>query len=380
MRILKLILPGEWAVVLFTVYSLCYIAIVRGPKAILSIEFSIFGRGIDVMFALSIVGTCLMLLKLPAARASKKIELWLRRGFIFASFPLVVMCWVTWNEPFWTLWLKASVIDRLIFVSASMLNTFGLASISIAIWAWLVHVLRTTPSMPLASVLIAGLKDLTVWLIMVSCYSWMGDVIGTPTRDFDSLFQSIDGVLFFGYEPLILAQRLIHPWLSEWLAFSYSFYAVAYPLCLGSIYATTGQSGLRQAVTALSVALLVTYVSYSLIPVKGPALSMHFEVPLELYFIQPVKEMLMDRSRITYDCFPSFHTAGTLLMSWLCWRNARSMFWVMLPMAVSTPIACVYLRYHYVTDVLAGAVLAALVIWFTKSIASSIRDQSATGA
>ena len=47
------------------------------------------------------------------------------------------------------------------------------------------------------------------------------------------------------------------------------------------------------------------------------------------------------------------------------WRHARPMFWVMAPIALSIPFACVYLRYHYVVDVIAGAALAAVVCFLT---------------
>jgi membrane-associated phospholipid phosphatase len=124
-----------------------------------------------------------------------------------------------------------------------------------------------------------------------------------------------------------------------------------------------GRRALREGITALCLGMALTYVGYSLVPVAGPVMTMHFQVSLDLYYIKEVKEMLMDRSRIRYDCFPSFHTAGSLIMVWLCWRHARRVFWLTVPMAASTPLACVYLRYHYVTDVIAGVVLFVAVAY-----------------
>ena len=100
----------------------------------------------------------------------------------------------------------------------------------------------------------------------------------------------------------------------------------------------------------------------------GPVLAQRFEVSLDLYYVRDMKEMLMDRARITWDCFPSMHTAGSMLMSWLCWRHARRMFWLTLPMEASTPFACVYLRYHYVVDVIAGVALFLFVVWVTPKL------------
>lgn len=79
----------------------------------------------------------------------------------------------------------------------------------------------------------------------------------------------------------------------------------------------------------------------------------------------------MDATRITYDCFPSMHTCCTVLLGWSAFRHVRPLFWWILPIVVSMPLACVYLRYHYVVDVLAGLALAAVMIWLTPRLRHS---------
>jgi membrane-associated phospholipid phosphatase len=126
----------------------------------------------------------------------------------------------------------------------------------------------------------------------------------------------------------------------------------------------------------VGTALLLSYVSYSLIPVKGPLLTRTFDVSLEYYLIGPVKEAMMDATRVTWDCFPSMHTCCTMLMAWCCWRHVRRLFWALLPIFVSMPLACVYLRYHYVIDVLVGLVLAVVMITLTTRFRSVLlRDE-----
>jgi membrane-associated phospholipid phosphatase len=177
-----------------------------------------------------------------------------------------------------------------------------------------------------------------------------------------------DRVLFLGRDPLDLLEGLISRPLSEWLAFAYSFYAVLYPLVFGAVFLFHGNETVRRATTPVGLALLGSYVSYSLIPVKGPLLSRTFTVSLDLYIIGPLKEAMMDVTRITFDCFPSMHTACTMIMAYLAWRYVRRLFWWIVPVVVSMPLACVYLRYHYVVDVLAGLAVAAVVIAVDRRI------------
>lgn len=209
----------------------------------------------------------------------------------------------------------------------------------------------------------AAWQHLRVWaplLLLLSGYAWMSAVIGQqPANDFDTSLATLDTWLLFGHDSVDVFSALVTPWLSEWLAFVYSAYVLLIPLCLAAIYYQAGLKGLFETAQALTIAFVIGYICYALIPVKGPLLARtHFEVDLGVEAIAAVQSALMDERRITYDCFPSMHTAATLLLAWGCHRHARRVFWAIAPIAASIPFACVYLRYHYLVDVLAGVLLA----------------------
>jgi membrane-associated phospholipid phosphatase len=137
---------------------------------------------------------------------------------------------------------------------------------------------------------------------------------------------------------------------------------------MGAVFMTGNRPALRELATALGLALVVAYLGYSNVPVMGPAFKREFAVPLEYWMMEPLKVAAMDRTRIAYDCFPSFHTAGTVILAWGIFRHARRLFWWLLPITASIPFACVYLRYHYVADVLAGLALAAVACAVTPKL------------
>jgi membrane-associated phospholipid phosphatase len=66
------------------------------------------------------------------------------------------------------------------------------------------------------------------------------------------------------------------------------------------------------------------------------------------------------------DCFPSGHTEIPLLTLWLARRYRRKLFLVYLPITAAMIFSTVYLRFHYVVDVLAGAALAGGIILAVK--------------
>ena len=56
---------------------------------------------------------------------------------------------------------------------------------------------------------------------------------------------------------------------------------------------------------------------------------------------------------------PSGHTAIALLVLFLSYRYARLLFYLFCPIVAALILSTVYLRYHYVIDLFAGAALAA---------------------
>jgi membrane-associated phospholipid phosphatase len=65
----------------------------------------------------------------------------------------------------------------------------------------------------------------------------------------------------------------------------------------------------------------------------------------------------------THGAFPSLHCAVALLALLLAWKHLRWNFWVQLPFGVGLIVGTVYLRHHWVVDILAGFVLTFVAFW-----------------
>ncbi|HTK68861.1 MAG TPA: phosphatase PAP2 family protein, partial [Candidatus Eisenbacteria bacterium] len=62
----------------------------------------------------------------------------------------------------------------------------------------------------------------------------------------------------------------------------------------------------------------------------------------------------------SFGAFPSLHCAVALLALLLAWKHLRWFFWVQLPFGIGLILGTVYLRHHWVVDILAGFVLTAI--------------------
>ncbi|MEO7113455.1 MAG: phosphatase PAP2 family protein [Polyangiaceae bacterium] len=204
----------------------------------------------------------------------------------------------------------------------------------------------------------SDLRDWAPPLLLIDAYDLMRPIVSRPlVADRDAELWAIDRALFLGHDPHVLVEHLITPWLSEWLAAVYVFYTFLFPIVLGAVYTRTDKRAFRELSFAVTFALAVGYTTYTFVPAQGPLYTLHFTTSLDFYYLGFVKTQLMDRTRIPRDCFPSLHTCLSLIFLWYAFKNVRWLGWVLAPIVLSIPFACVYLRYHYVVDILAGIVL-----------------------
>jgi membrane-associated phospholipid phosphatase len=183
-------------------------------------------------------------------------------------------------------------------------------------------------------------------------------------RDFDWELAAIDHRMF-GVHPTVWLERLTSPLLTEILQLSYITYYFL-PLILGITLWSKGRfQEFHFFLFVVVLGFYLSYLGYTAVPAIGPRfiLSDQQTVPLAgIWMFERIRVSLDQAEGITRDCFPSGHVELSLLVLYYARRFHRRIFWLILPAVSALIISTVYLRYHYVIDVLAGALLAALIV------------------
>jgi membrane-associated phospholipid phosphatase len=63
--------------------------------------------------------------------------------------------------------------------------------------------------------------------------------------------------------------------------------------------------------------------------------------------------------------FPSLHSAVSILALYYAWKYCRWFFPILLAFVAGLLVSTVYLRHHWVVDLLAGALLVPWALWIT---------------
>lgn len=173
----------------------------------------------------------------------------------------------------------------------------------------------------------------------------------------------------FGYQPTVGMEAFYRPILTEWFAFSYMSYYWTTLILLIVLYNMKDKKAFRVTMFTMIISYYLGFLGYIIFPSASPYLVIPDLYSVDIwkdtsYFSHAVRAIVNLSPERTRDAFPSMHNSITLLTMIMAWRYKRSIFWIFLPLAISLPLATLYLRYHFAVDILAGVgvTIAALYI------------------
>ena len=228
---------------------------------------------------------------------------------------------------------------------------------SVIVFLWVV---RTKPHWQLA-------RDSLPFLFAANIYGNLHDLIrfyGQP--DITASLHRWD-VALFGAEPTIWAQRFLNPALTDFFTVCYWLFYVTPPLLGLFLWLKRDRRAFRETMVSIVLCLYLGYIGYVLWPASAPRLAIpgQFSVPLHglSAFLDQTRAAPAAIPLTAYGAFPSLHCAVAILTVLLAWRHLRWFFPIQLFFGVGLVLGTVYLRHHWVVDILAGFVLTAGTFW-----------------
>lgn len=184
-------------------------------------------------------------------------------------------------------------------------------------------------------------------------------------RAYDHQLYQFD-LTFFGVEPAVYFDRFVSPATTEWFAFFYfSYFFVLALHVLPILFASRNARVISEFAMGMILLFCIGHTLYILVPGYGPYKAMPelFEHRLSPGIWWNTTANLVAQSGAQKDIFPSLHTAApTFLVLFSFHRRGELPFRYTWPLvaffAVNIVIATMFLRWHYVIDVVAGLLLA----------------------
>ena len=172
---------------------------------------------------------------------------------------------------------------------------------------------------------------------------------------------------FLGSQAAFLLEPYVHPAITFVLNTTYVSYLFYFPGIALYLYVTGRHTVFRRYMLGLLVLMGMGVVSYILVPAIGPGKFFYEQLSRGLDEQNPDPLIgLIHQYRVVHDCFPSLHVGIPLLIAVYAWEAGivrwavAATVYVLLMMA-----ATVYLRFHYVVDVVAVFAYVPVAHWLT---------------
>ncbi len=183
----------------------------------------------------------------------------------------------------------------------------------------------------------------------------------------------------FGTNPTEWIYRFANPFLTEYFQIWYNVFQLMLVVPAIEFYAKNKMRTFRVFAMTLLVGFYLSYLLYFIMPAIGPRFEVHDFYSIDkdlpgLVLTGPFRELINAGNNITpdmknpydvvnRDCMPSGHTMMSVLGILLVWRYRSRWRWLVTIGGVSIIISTIYLRYHYMVDLMAGMALAFLVYY-----------------
>jgi membrane-associated phospholipid phosphatase len=158
------------------------------------------------------------------------------------------------------------------------------------------------------------------------------------------------------------------------MQFAYiSYYPMA--LVLGVVlFMKNKETAFDEAVFGIMLCFYLSYLGYLLFPAVGPRFTIAHLQTRDLAaspLVVAIQDTLNALENTKTDAFPSGHTAVALMTLYYAWKfRERILVSLLIPAVTGLIVSTVYLRYHYVIDVIAGIALTAMTVYVTPPIMS----------
>jgi membrane-associated phospholipid phosphatase len=163
-----------------------------------------------------------------------------------------------------------------------------------------------------------------------------------------------------GNQASLLLEPWINPWVTDFLCLVYFSYVFTLPGVALYFYLVKEKMIFRRVMMGYLTLMLMGITSYLLVPAVGPESFFANQYTRELNGHPVIHgvDYIMRAGRVGYDCFPSLHVGIPLLLSFYLRDYRKKLFIPALAYVALMCCATIYLRYHYIVDVIASFVYA----------------------
>lgn len=195
-------------------------------------------------------------------------------------------------------------------------------------------------------------------------------------EDQDPFFFRIEAMIFGSQPSTQFLNQFPQLWVTELMSIGYfSYYLLIFSF---SLILYLKDHDLFYRITFIMVcSFYIYYIIFIFLPVAGPQYYLsppEDEVP-KAYLFSGLLKLIQELGERPTGAFPSSHVGVALIILWYSYKHFKGYFITILPISVLLIFSTVYLKAHYVVDVLAAILSIPLFIIAGKYLFERIKKE-----
>jgi membrane-associated phospholipid phosphatase len=190
----------------------------------------------------------------------------------------------------------------------------------------------------------------------------------------DHFFEHLD-IYLFGCSPAMeFSKAFPQAIVAEIMYFGYFSYFLTFLVTFLYFYFVKPCSAEKSMFYCLC-SFFIFYIIFTFIPVAGP--QFYYEQPTVLerndqvpngYIFSTLMRWIQDSGEKPTGAFPSSHVGLTIITMSILFNNTKRLFFIILPAAIILVASTVYIKAHYLIDVIAAFIVAPIIFIASKRI------------
>lgn len=195
--------------------------------------------------------------------------------------------------------------------------------------------------------------------------------------DLDPLLEKMDFVLFGSQPSLVFSEYFSNLLISELMYFGYfSFYLLIITLVM--VFYFFKNDKFHEVVFYFTSSLYLFYLFFVFFPSAGP--QFYYSWPEnalpKAYIFDKLMHIIQHVGEQPTGAFPSSHVGISIIFLILIRKASVLVYWISIPIVFLLILATVYIKAHFVVDVIGGVLFAPIFLYLSKRIYRSIPEKS----
>jgi len=192
-------------------------------------------------------------------------------------------------------------------------------------------------------------------------------------NDLDNYFIMAEQRLWGCQPSMTFSKFMNQEWFNELMNMCYFSYYVLINLVCFVLYFRKPHEA-EKGIFIVIFSFYLYYIIFAILPVIGPQFYIQ-DTATEIiprHFFGNIMHAIITNYEQPTGAFPSSHVGIAVILSYLTFLHFKKLFYITLPFVMGICFATVYIKAHYLVDVIGGLISAPLFIFLSLKVYSKI--------